>query len=177
MSVFTGSCVAMATPFTKDGVNLDTLGEIIEFQIREGTDALLACGTTGEPSTMTKEEKRDVIRYTVEKAAGRVPVLAGTGGNNTAEVIRASREAQELGADALLIVTPYYNKTTPKGLIEHYRAIAEEVTIPIIIYNVPSRTNLNVTPAALRELAKNRNIAGIKEASGDIVQVMQMYRT
>ncbi len=177
MPIFTGSCVAMVTPFTQDGIAFDALGETIEFQVREGTDALLACGTTGEPPTMTKDEKKEVIRYTIEKTANRVPVIAGTGGNNTAEVIRASKEAEMLGADALLVVTPYYNKTNPKGLIAHFKAVAEAVTLPIIIYNVPSRTNLNVTPAALKELAKIPNITAMKEASGDIAQVLEMFRT
>ncbi|MGI6188685.1 MAG: 4-hydroxy-tetrahydrodipicolinate synthase [Clostridiales bacterium] len=176
MSVFTGSCVAMVTPFTENGINFDSLANQIEFQIREGTDALLACGTTGEPSTMTKEERYSVIGFTVEKAAKRLPVLAGTGGNNTAAVIEDSKEAERLGADALLIVTPYYNRTTQKGLIQHYAAIADTVHIPIIIYNVPSRTNLNITPSTLKELSKIDNIAGIKEASGDIAQVVDMAR-
>ena len=176
MSLFTGACTAMVTPFTQDGVNFDALGDTIEFQIREGIDALLACGTTGEPPTMTKEEKRDVIRYTVEKTAKRLPVIAGTGGNNTAEVVRASKEAEALGADALLVVTPYYNKTNPKGLIAHFKAVAESVALPVIIYNVPSRTALNVTPDALTELAKIKNITAIKEASGDLAQVLEMYR-
>ena len=176
MSVFTGSCVAMVTPFTENGINFDSLANQIEFQIREGTDALLACGTTGEPSTMTKEERYSVIGFTVEKAAKRLPVLAGTGGNNTAAVIEDSKEAERLGADALLIVTPYYNRTTQKGLNQHYAAIADTVHIPIIIYNVPSRTNLNITPSTLKELSKIDNIAGIKEASGDIAQVVDMAR-
>jgi len=166
----------MVTPFTEDGINFESLGNLIEFQIKEGTDALLACGTTGEPSTMTQEERNQVIRYTVEKVAKRVPVLAGTGGNNTKAVIKASKDAQDLGADGLLIVTPYYNKTTQKGLVAHYKAIAEAVDLPIIIYNVPSRTGLNMTPATLYELSKVKNIVGMKEASGDIVQVAEMAR-
>ncbi|NLX70019.1 MAG: 4-hydroxy-tetrahydrodipicolinate synthase [Clostridiales bacterium] len=176
MSVFTGSCVAMVTPFTEDGINFESLANLIEFQIREGTDALLACGTTGEPPTMTREERYSVIGFTVEKAAKRVPVIAGTGGYNTADVIKDSKEAERLGADALLIVTPYYNKTSQKGLIQHYAAIADAVHIPIIIYNVPSRTGLNVTPSTLKELSKIDNIVGIKEASGDITQVVNMAR-
>lgn len=176
MPLFIGACTAMVTPFTQDGVNYDALGETIEFQLREGIDALLACGTTGEPPAMTKDEKRDVVRYTIEKTAKRVPVIAGTGGNNTAEVIRASQEAEMLGADALLVVTPYYNKTNPKGLIAHFKAVAEAVTLPIIIYNVPSRTAMNVSPAALLELSKIKNITAMKEASGDLAQVLEMYR-
>jgi 4-hydroxy-tetrahydrodipicolinate synthase len=177
MSLFTGSCVALVTPFQDEGVNLEALGRSIEFQIEQGTDALLACGTTGEPSTMTKEEKRTVIQYTVEKTARRVPVLAGVGGNNTAEVVRAAVEAEELGADGVLAVNPYYNKTNARGLIAHYRAISDAISIPIIVYNVPSRTNFNITPAALKELSELKNITGIKEASGDIAQVLEMSRT
>jgi 4-hydroxy-tetrahydrodipicolinate synthase len=176
MSLFVGSCVAMVTPFTEDGVNYEALDKAIEFQISQGTDALLACGTTGEPSTMTQQEKRDVIRFTVEQAKGRLPVIAGVGGNNTAEVVRASKEAEELGVDALLAVNPYYNKTNAHGLIEHYRAISDAVSIPIIVYNVPSRTNYNITPEALLELSKLKNIKAIKEASGNIAQVLEMYR-
>lgn len=176
MSLFVGSCVAMVTPFTEDGVNYEALDKAIEFQISQGTDALLACGTTGEPSTMTQQEKRDVIRFTVEQAKGRLPVISGVGGNNTAEVVRASKEAEELGVDALLAVNPYYNKTNARGLIEHYRAISDAVSIPIIVYNVPSRTNYNITPEALLELSKLKNIKAIKEASGNIAQVLEMYR-
>lgn len=177
MSLFTGSCVAMVTPFTKDGVNFEALDKSIDFQINEGTDALLACGTTGEPPTMTRQEKRDVIAFTIEKGKGKLPVYAGVGGNNTAEVIRASIEAKELGADALLIVNPYYNKSNARGLVAHYQAVSDAVNIPIIIYNVPSRTNCNITAAMLQELAKIKNIQAIKEASGDIAQVLEMHRT
>ncbi|AEE95934.1 4-hydroxy-tetrahydrodipicolinate synthase [Mahella australiensis] len=176
MSVFTGSGVALVTPFTKDGVNFDALEQMIEFQIAGGTDALIVCGTTGEPSTMTAKEKHDTIKFSIERVNHRIPVIAGTGGNNTAEVIEASVDAQQLGADALLIVTPYYNKTTQKGLVEHYTAIANAVDIPIIIYNVPSRTGLNMTPSTLEKLSHVRNIAGMKEASGNIVQVAEMAR-
>jgi len=176
VSVFTGSCVALVTPFTDEGVNFESLANLIEFQIREGTDAILVCGTTGEPPTMTRDEKYSVIGFTVEKVAKRVPVIAGTGGYNTATVIEDSKEAERLGADALLIVTPYYNKTTQKGLIQHYAAIADAVHIPIIIYNVPGRTGLNVAPSTLKELSKIDNIVGIKEASGNIAQVTEMAR-
>jgi 4-hydroxy-tetrahydrodipicolinate synthase len=176
MSLFTGSCVAMVTPFTENGVNFNALGKAIDFQINQGTDALLACGTTGEPTTMTQQEKRDVIRFTVEKAGGRLPVLAGVGGNCTAEVIRASVEAEELGADGLLAVNPYYNKTNAKGLIAHFRSVSDAVSIPIIIYNVPSRTSYNISPQAMLELSKIKNVQAIKEASGDIAQVLEMFR-
>jgi len=176
MSVFTGSCVALVTPFTDNGINFESLANLIEFQINGGTDAILVCGTTGEPPTMTREERYSVIGFTVEKVAKRVPVIAGTGGYNTAAVIEDSKEAERLGADALLIVTPYYNKTTQKGLIQHYAAIADTVHIPIIIYNVPSRTGLNVAPSTLKELSRIDNIVGIKEASGNIDQVTEMAR-
>jgi len=176
MSVFTGSCVALVTPFTDNGINFESLANLIEFQINGGTDAILVCGTTGEPPTMTREERYSVIGFTVEKVAKRVPVIAGTGGYNTAAVIEDSKEAERLGADALLIVTPYYNKTTQKGLIQHYAAIADAVHIPIIIYNVPSRTGLNVAPSTLKELSRIDNIVGIKEASGNIAQVTEMAR-
>jgi 4-hydroxy-tetrahydrodipicolinate synthase len=166
----------MVTPFTENGVNFDALGKAIDFQINQGTDALLACGTTGEPTTMTQQEKRDVIRFTVEKAGGRLPVLAGVGGNCTAEVIRASVEAEELGADGLLAVNPYYNKTNAKGLIAHFRSVSDAVSIPIIIYNVPSRTSYNISPQAMLELSKIKNVQAIKEASGDIAQVLEMFR-
>jgi len=176
MSIFTGSCTALVTPFTEEGVNFEALGNIIEFQIQESSDAVLICGTTGEPSTMSHKEKLDCIEYTVKKVNGRVPVLAGTGGNNTAEVINLSKQATKLGADALLIVTPYYNKATQKGLIEHYKAIAKAVDLPIVIYNVPSRTGLNMTAATLKELSSIDTIVGMKEASGNISQVVEMAR-
>lgn len=176
MGTFTGSCVALVTPFTDDGVNFQSLANLIEFQIAEGTDAILVCGTTGEPPTMTRDEKYSVIGFAVEKVAKRVPVIAGTGGYNTATVIEDSKEAERLGADALLVVTPYYNKTTQKGLIQHYASIADAVHIPIIIYNVPGRTGLNLLPSTLKELSKIDNIAGIKEASGNIAQVVEMAR-
>jgi len=176
VGTFTGSCVALVTPFTDDGVNFQSLANLIEFQIAEGTDAILVCGTTGEPPTMTRDEKYSVIGFAVEKVAKRVPVIAGTGGYNTATVIEDSKEAERLGADALLVVTPYYNKTTQKGLIQHYASIADAVHIPIIIYNVPGRTGLNLLPSTLKELSKIDNIAGIKEASGNIAQVVEMAR-
>ncbi|HHW69760.1 MAG TPA: 4-hydroxy-tetrahydrodipicolinate synthase [Clostridiales bacterium] len=176
MSIFKGSCVALSTPFTSDGINYATFGELIDFQISEGTDAILVCGTTGEPPTMTLKERNEAIKFAVDRVNGRIPVIAGTGGNNTKSVIEASIEAQKLGVDGLLIVTPYYNKTTQKGLIAHYTAIAESVELPIIIYNVPGRTGLNMTPTTLYELSKIENIVGIKEASGNISQVVEMAR-
>lgn len=176
MSIFAGSCVALSTPFTDDGVNYSAFEKLIEFQIAEGTDALLVCGTTGEPPTMTPAERYESMAFVIKQAGGRVPVIAGTGGNNTKEVIEASLIAENLGADGLLIVTPYYNKTTQAGMVAHYTAIAESVDLPIIIYNVPGRTGLNMTPATLYELSKIDNIVGMKEASGDIAQVVEMAR-
>lgn len=174
MSIFTGSGVAIITPFTSDGIDFNNLGELIEFQIREGTDAIIICGTTGEASTMSDAEKKEAIKYAVDKTAKRIPVIAGTGGNNTKYAIELSKYAQSVGVDGLLLVTPYYNKTTQKGLVEHYRAIAESVDIPIIVYNVPTRTGLNITPETLLELSKIKNIVAIKEASGNISQVAEM---
>lgn len=174
MSIFTGSGVAIVTPFTKTGVDFDKLGELIEFQISEGTDAIIICGTTGESSTMSDEEHKEAIKYTVEKVAKRVPVIAGTGSNNTSYSIELSQYAQNVGADGLLLVTPYYNKTTQKGLVAHFNAIAQNVDIPIILYNVPSRTGLNINPETLLELSKTKNIVAIKEASGNISQIAEM---
>ncbi|NLY43473.1 MAG: 4-hydroxy-tetrahydrodipicolinate synthase [Clostridiaceae bacterium] len=173
-TLFTGSGVAIVTPFTDTGVDFDKLGELLEFQIAEKTDAIIICGTTGEASTMPDEEHKSVIKYAVEKVAKRIPVIAGTGSNDTKHCIELSQYAEEVGADGLLLVTPYYNKTTQKGLIEHYTAVAKSVTLPIILYNVPARTGLNITPETLKELSQIENIVGIKEASGNIVQVAQM---
>ncbi|MCL2695453.1 MAG: 4-hydroxy-tetrahydrodipicolinate synthase [Clostridiales bacterium] len=172
MSIFTGAGTAIVTPFSDGAVDYPALSRLIERQLEAGTDAIVVCGTTGEASTLTGAEKRDVTAFAVKAVAGRVPVIAGSGGNNTAAVIEASLAAQDAGADALLIVTPYYNKTTQRGLIAHYAAVAERVSIPIIVYNVPSRTGLNVAPATMRELLKLPNIVGIKEASGNIEQIV-----
>lgn len=166
--IFTGSGVAIITPFTENGVDFDKLGELIEFHIANKTDAIVTCGTTGEASTMPDEEHMSVIEYTVRKAAGRIPVIAGTGSNDTPHAIKLSQFAEKAGCDGLLIVTPYYNKTTQKGLYLHYKAIAESVSIPIILYNVPGRTKLAISVDTLEKLAKIDNIVGIKEASGDI---------
>ena len=173
MAIFTGAGVAIVTPMHENGdVNYEKLSEILEEQIAGGTDAIIICGTTGESSTLTHEEHLDVIRYTVEKVAKRIPVIAGTGSNCTATAIYLSQEAEKAGADALLLVTPYYNKATQNGLIAHYTAIAESVKLPIVLYNVPSRTGCNIQPQTAVYLAKNvENIVAIKEASGDIGQV------
>ncbi|CVI71983.1 4-hydroxy-tetrahydrodipicolinate synthase [Clostridiales bacterium CHKCI001] len=176
MAIFKGAGVAIVTPFTADDkVDYEALGKMIDFQIENGTDAIIICGTTGESSTLTHEEHDECIRFTVEYVAGRVPVIAGTGSNSTAEAIRLSTHAEKVGADALLLVTPYYNKATQKGLIEHYKKIANSVTIPIIMYNVPSRTGVNILPETAVTLAKEvDNIVGIKEASGNIGQVARL---
>lgn len=173
---FRGSGVALVTPFTDTGVDYDALGRLIDFQLEKGTDALLPCGTTGEPSTMSDEEKEAVIAFTVERAAGRVPVIAGTGSNDTMKTIQAAKRAKALGADGQLCVTPYYNKTTQHGLIAHYRAIADGTELPVFLYNVPPRTGMNMTPETLGILAEHENIVAMKEASGDINQVMEMVR-
>ncbi len=173
MAIFTGAGVAIVTPMYDNGkVNFDKLGELIEFQIEGGTDAIIICGTTGESSTLTHEEHLEAIKYTVDKVAKRIPVVAGTGSNCTETTIYLSQEAEKFGADGLLIVTPYYNKATQKGLIAHYTAIANAVSIPLIMYNVPSRTGCNILPETAAYLAKNvENITGIKEATGNIAQV------
>ena len=176
MPIFKGAGVAIVTPFTQDDkVNFEELGKMIDFQIAGGTDAIIICGTTGESSTLTHEEHDEFIKFAVEHTAGRVPVIAGTGSNSTAEAIRLSTHAQNNGADALLLVTPYYNKATQKGLIQHYTAIANSVDLPIILYNVPSRTGVNILPQTAVTLAKNvKNIVAVKEASGNISQVAEL---
>lgn len=178
MAVFKGAGVAIVTPFTKNyEVDYDKLGELIEYQISEGTDSIIICGTTGEASTLTHEEHLECIRYTVEKVNKRVPVIAGTGSNCTETSIYLSQEAEKYGADALLVVTPYYNKATQKGLVEHFKIIAGSVSIPIILYNVPSRTGCNIAAQTLATLFHDvENIVGIKEASGNIAQVAEMMQ-
>lgn len=167
MSIFTGAGVAIVTPMKENGdVNFEKLGEILEEQIAEGTDAVIICGTTGESSTMTHEEHLEAIKYTVDKVNKRIPVIAGTGSNCTETAIYLSKEAEQYGADGLLLVTPYYNKATQKGLIAHYTAVANAVKLPIILYNVASRTGCNITPETAAYLAEHvENIVGIKEAS------------
>ncbi len=176
MAIFKGSGVALVTPFTAGGVNYEVLDKLLDFHLENSTDAIIACGTTGEASTMTDEEKSKVIEFTVKKIKNKIPVIAGTGSNDTKHSIEMSKEAERLGANALLVITPYYNKTTQKGLIEHFTKIADSVNIPIIIYNVPGRTGLNVLPQTLAELKKHPNIAGVKEASGDISQIAEVAR-
>ena len=174
-TLFTGCGVAIVTPFTEDDkVNFEKLGELIEFHIANSTDAIIICGTTGEAPTLSDHEHLEAVKYTVEKTAGRIPVLAGTGSNDTRHCIEFSIYSEKVGADGLLLVTPYYNKTTQKGLVEHFKAVAKKVNIPMILYNVPSRTGLNINPSTLKELSKVDNITGIKEASGNIAQVAEM---
>ena len=175
--VFTGAAVAIITPMHADGtVNFEELGRIIDDQIAHGTDAIVICGTTGESAALSHEEHVECIRFAVKHTAKRVPVIAGTGSNDTAFAIEISKEAEEAGADALLLVTPYYNKTSQAGLIAHYTAIANAVTLPCIIYNVPSRTGVNLQPATLAELAKLPNVNAVKEASGNISQIATLMQ-
>lgn len=178
MAVFKGAGVAIITPFTKNNeVNYQKLEELIEFHIANGTDSIVICGTTGEASTLTHEEHLECIRFTAQKVNKRIPVIAGTGSNCTETAIYLSTEAERYGADALLVVTPYYNKATQKGLIAHFTTIANSVKIPIILYNVPGRTGCNILPKTVAELFHNvDNIVGIKEASGNIAQVAEMMQ-
>ncbi len=172
--IFTGAAVAIVTPFTEDGINFSELKKLIDFNIENGTDAIVIAGTTGESSTMTDEEHREVIRFTVEYVNKRVPVIAGTGSNDTVYAVELSKYAESVGADALLLVTPYYNKTTQTGLIKHYNYIADRVNIPIILYNVPSRTGVNITLETYAELAKHPRIVATKEASGDLSAIAKI---
>lgn len=175
MSLFEGSGVAIVTPFNDDlSVNYDKLGELLEFQIENGTDAIIICGTTGEASTLTDEDQVSVIKYTVEKVNKRIPVIAGAGSNDTNHGINLCKAIEAVGVDGLLLVTPYYNKTSAKGLKEHFLAHADAVNIPIILYNVPGRTGLNMKPSTVLELSKHKNIVGIKEASGDLGQIVEI---
>lgn len=176
MAIFKGAGVAMITPFHEDkSVNYEELGRMLEAQVQGHTDAIIVCGTTGEPVTMSMEERTEVIRFTVEKIAHRIPVIAGTGANCTQTAVELSVKAQELGVDGLLVVTPFYNKATQEGLIEHYKTIAQSVDLPIIMYNVPSRTGCNILPETAARLADEvENIVGIKEASGDISQIAKL---
>ena len=172
--LFKGCGTAIATPFIDDSINFNELEKLIEEQIKENIDAIIVCGTTGESATMSENERKQAIEFTVKIVNGRVPVIAGTGCNNTLSAIQMSKYAQSVGADGLLIVTPYYNKTTQEGLIAHYSTIANQVDIPIIVYNVPSRTGVNINPETCFELSKIPNIVAIKEASGNISQVAKI---
>ena len=175
-TIFTGMATALVTPMTPDGIDYEAFGRFIDFQIESGINALVAMGTTGENATIEPEDQYKVIRYTVERAAGRVPVIAGTGTNNTAHVIENTKRACEAGADAVLVVTPYYNKATQSGLITHFTAVADVSTVPVILYNVPGRTGCNIQPKTLATLAEHPNIVALKEASGNMAQFMEMMR-
>ena len=173
---FKGIATAMITPFDENGVNLEEFGKMIEYQIEGGTDALVILGTTGEPATMTETEKEQVITYSVKKAAGRIKIIVGTGSNDTAKAVASSVRAEKLGADGILAVTPYYNKCTQKGLYDYYKDICDAVKIPVIAYNVPSRTAVNILPETAEKIAEIPNMAGIKEASGNMAQVCETMR-
>lgn len=176
MSIFVGAGVAVVTPFSNGNVDYTTLGSLLEYHVTSGTSSIIICGTTGESSTMSVEEHKETIKFAVEKINGRIPVIAGTGSNSTQEAIHLSVYAEEVGADALLVVTPYYNKATQGGMVAHFNAIADSVKIPLILYNVPGRTGLNIQPATVKTLSETKNIVAIKEASGDISQVAEIAR-
>ena len=176
MAVFKGAGVSIATPFYQDGsVNYDEFGRLIEFQISNGTDAIIVCGTTGEAATMSEQEHMEVVKFCIDKVAHRIPVIAGTGSNCTHTAVQLSKEAEEYGADAVLSVTPYYNKATQDGLVAHFSAVADAIKIPVIMYNVPSRTGCNLLPSTVAKLVKDKaNIVGIKDATGNISQTAEM---
>ena len=173
-TIFKGCGTAIATPFTETGVNFEEFGKLLEEQIKQEVDAIIVCGTTGESATMTDKERKDTIKFAIDKVAKRAKVIAGTGSNNTRAAVELSKYAESVGADGILVVTPYYNKTTQAGLIEHYKTIAEAVTVPIIMYSVPSRTGVNINPETCLELSKIKNIVAIKEASGNLSQVAKI---
>ena len=175
-TIFTGMATALVTPMTPSGIDYEALGRLIDFQIDSGIDALVAVGTTGESATIEPLDQAEIIRFTVERAAGRVPVIAGSGTNNTAHVLENTRRACEAGADAVLVVTPYYNKATQSGLVTHFTAVADISTVPVILYNVPGRTGCNLQPATVAKLAEHPNIAGLKEASGNFPQFLEIMR-
>ena len=172
--IFKGAGVAIITPYTEDGVNFPELGRIIEDQIKNGTDAIVITGTTGESATMTDEEHRATIKFAVDQVKGRIPVIAGTGSNETAYAVELSQYAEEIGADAVLVVTPYYNKCTQRGLLAHYMAIADAINIPIVLYDVPSRTGVGITTETYVKLAKHPNIVAVKEANGDLSKILRL---
>src|SRR3989304_8612102 len=172
--MFTGSLVALVTPFKAGKIDYQKLKELVEFHIKNGTSGIVPCGTTGESATLSFEEHEKLVGEVVSMATGRIKVLAGTGSNNTAEALRLTRHAKKAGADGALLITPYYNKPTPEGLYRHYKLIAEDVDIPIIIYNVPSRTGISILPETVASLSEIKNIVGVKEASGNIDQTTQI---
>ena len=171
--IFEGAATALVTPLTEKGVDYDALGRLIDWQIESGIDALVICGTTGESSTLDDDEHKEVLRFSLERAAGRVPMIAGTGSNDTAYAVQLTQYAAQIGYDAALVVTPYYNKTTQKGLVANFTALADTCNIPLILYNVPSRTGVNIEPATYAALAEHPMIAGIKEASGNISKIVE----
>ena len=174
--VFSGSAVALITPFKDGKVDFESLGKLIDFQLQNKTDAIVVLGTTGEPATLSQEEKKEIIKFSKIRINGKAKLIVGTGSNSTEKTIKDSMLAQEYGAEALLIVTPYYNKCTQNGIIKHYKEIASKVNIPIIVYNVPGRTCVNILPQTALELSKIPNICGIKEASGSINQIISMFK-
>lgn len=174
MTVFLGSAPAIITPFNEKGIDFDAFAKLIAYQLDGKSDAIVVCGTTGEASTMSAEEKRAAIAFVVKEVNGRVPVIAGTGGNHTDSVIEASKNAEKLGVNALLVVTPYYNKATQAGLVAHYNAVGDAVGLPIIVYNVPGRTGLNMLPETMAKVFEHKNIAATKEASGNIEQIVNI---
>lgn len=174
--LFQGSGTALVTPFRDGFIDWDAFAKLIAYQLKAGTAALIVCGTTGEPSTMSAQEERDVVSFAMKHVDGKIPIIAGCGGNDTAAVVKTAREFEKLGVDGLLAVTPYYNKTTQAGLVAHYRKIADATDLPIIVYNVPSRTGLNLEPSTMKTLSEHPNIVGLKEASGDLTQIMNMFR-
>ena len=173
-TIFSGMATAMVTPMNAGGIDYAAMGRFIDWQIESGINALVVMGTTGENATIEPEDQTEVIRYTVERVAGRIPVIAGTGTNNTEHVLRNTREACRVGADAVLVVTPYYNKATQNGLIKHFTTVADASTVPVIVYNVPTRTSVNIQPKTAAALAEHPNIVGIKEASGNMAQMVEM---
>ena len=172
--VFKGCGTAIVTPFNEHGVNFEEFRKLIEFQIANKADSIIVCGTTGESSTMTLEERKQAIKFAVDTVNGRIPVIAGTGGNCTSSVIEFTKYAESVGVDAALVVTPYYNKTTQDGLVAHYKAIAKETSLPLILYSVPSRTGVNITPSTCKKLSEVENIVAIKEASGNLSQIAEI---
>lgn len=176
MTIFKGTATAMITPFIEDKVDFPALAKLVDFQLNNGVNALIVNGTTGEPTTMTHDERTEVAKFVIERVKGKIPVILGAGSNNTFTAIEYAQEAEELGADAVLVVTPYYNKATQKSLEAHYKAIADSIDIPIIMYNVPSRTGVNMLPQTVKNLCGYKNIVAIKEASGNINQMMEIKR-
>ena len=173
-TIFKGMATAIVTPMTADGIDYEALGRFLEFQIENGINAIVVMGTTGENATIEYAEQKEIIRFTVEKVAKRVPVIAGTGTNNTAHVLHNTKNACEVGADAVLVVTPYYNKATQNGLIQHFTAVADASTVPVILYNVPGRTGCNLQPKTVAKLAEHPNIVGLKEATGNMAQMVEI---